>query len=266
MLHYFLDIDHTILTDQGDLLPPVQTALQAHQAQITLCSGRHPDQMRHLITQLQLTAPQVALNGSLILDPQGQPLVQHPIPRPLVQRVQQLVQHQFGTLNFTWMDADRWRVTRRDATTAYDEAAGLPAQVGAEVEPTDQPLMLLIIVQDPHQFAALAAAIRRVAPQLTIAAAGDGYLTITAPGVDKGQAVLTVAKLMGQAPATLVAVGDDQNDLGMLQVVGHPGAVANAQPAVRAAAEFILPANTVGGIADLFTAVRNSGGNVSPLS
>lgn len=50
----------------------------------------------------------------------------------------------------------------------------------------------------------------------------------------------------------MVAVGDDQNDLPLLTAVGRPGAVANAQPVVLAAASFTVPANTQGGVAAVF--------------
>ncbi|WP_338124858.1 HAD family hydrolase [Limosilactobacillus ingluviei] len=44
-------------------------------------------------------------------------------------------------------------------------------------------------------------------------------------------------------------MGDDLNDLPLLKAVGHPLAVANAQPAVRACAGQILASNQADGVA-----------------
>ena len=45
-----------------------------------------------------------------------------------------------------------------------------------------------------------------------------------------------------------MAFGDQMNDEGMLRACGHPRAVANALPAIRALAEKIVPSNVEGGV------------------
>lgn len=44
-------------------------------------------------------------------------------------------------------------------------------------------LMLLMIVSDPGMFQTLGQLLKSAFPKLTISPAGDGYLTITAPGL-----------------------------------------------------------------------------------
>jgi len=46
-----------------------------------------------------------------------------------------------------------------------------------------------------------------------------------------------------------VAIGDQDNDLTMFEVAGLAVAMANAPPAVRAAADVIAPSNDEGGVA-----------------
>lgn len=266
---YLFDLDHTLMDEDGHLPPAVQKALQAHRGVVTLCSGRHSGQLRAVVEQVGLTAPQAAMNGALLFTQVGsrqEVLVDHPLDLASARAVRELVAARFSALNFTWMDRIAWHVTRRDAAVRFDEDfADQAALVGASLPTGSRPLMILMIIADPATFAAVGQLVRGKFPELTVAAAGDGYLTVTAPGVDKGRAVRDLARLTGMAPEAMVAVGDDENDLPMLAAVGHPGAVANAQPAVLAAASFVLPANTAGGVATLFSEPNNSGANVSPL-
>lgn len=79
----------------------------------------------------------------------------------------------------------------------------------------------------------------------TIAPALDGLLTCTwsfngpfgllemsAPGVTKAQTLALLCEQLGADPAAAVAFGDMPNDLAMLQLVGHPYAMADAHPSL----------------------------------
>ena len=85
-------------------------------------------------------------------------------------------------------------------------------------------------------------------PSLTLANSGDGYLVITAPGVNKAQAIQYLLD-QGISRREIVAVGDDLNDLPMLKAAGMPLVVANAKPALKAIAKAVLPDNENDGIA-----------------
>ena len=51
------------------------------------------------------------------------------------------------------------------------------------------------------------------------------------------------------APEDALAVGDAENDLSMLRIVGIGAAPANAQPAALAAADVVVPSNSDDGVA-----------------
>jgi Cof subfamily protein (haloacid dehalogenase superfamily) len=72
------------------------------------------------------------------------------------------------------------------------------------------------------------------------------WLEITAPGADKGTAVLRLKELTGAD--RLVVFGDNGNDLPMFAVADESYAVANAIPAVINAATAVIPANDEDGV------------------
>ncbi|HTV06576.1 MAG TPA: HAD-IIB family hydrolase [Acidobacteriaceae bacterium] len=55
-------------------------------------------------------------------------------------------------------------------------------------------------------------------------------LDILPPGCSKGVAMQSLAQLRGIAPAEIMAIGDNFNDLEMLEFVGQPVVMANAAP------------------------------------
>jgi len=71
---------------------------------------------------------------------------------------------------------------------------------------------------------------------------------VTSPEVDKGVALRAAADRLGVPVERFVAVGDSENDAGMLRAAGESYAVANADEAAMAAADVV----TEGSFADGF--------------
>jgi hydroxymethylpyrimidine pyrophosphatase-like HAD family hydrolase len=78
---------------------------------------------------------------------------------------------------------------------------------------------------------------------------GYGLIELSAPGVTKGTGLARLAGELGVAPADVLALGDMPNDLPMLHWAGHGVAMANAHPAVLAAADEITAGNSEDGLA-----------------
>ncbi|MBQ9349143.1 MAG: HAD hydrolase family protein, partial [Oscillibacter sp.] len=77
-----------------------------------------------------------------------------------------------------------------------------------------------------------------------------------AAGVDKGNAVGEVCRILGLPIASAIAAGDEANDITMLRAAGTGFAMANAQPAVKEAADVVLDRdNNHGGVAEMIARV-----------
>jgi Cof subfamily protein (haloacid dehalogenase superfamily) len=81
--------------------------------------------------------------------------------------------------------------------------------------------------------------------------ASSGLIECSAPGVTKASGLATVAARLGVDPVDVVAFGDMPNDLDMLAWAGHGVAVANAHPAVLAAADEVVGSNLDDGVASV---------------
>ncbi len=86
----------------------------------------------------------------------------------------------------------------------------------------------------------------------------DGLAEIAARGVTKASTLARWAASQRIRPHDVWAIGDAPNDLPMLAWAGTAFAVANAHPALLAAADRVLPSNAEDGVATLLEEVVQS--------
>ena len=89
------------------------------------------------------------------------------------------------------------------------------------------------------------------------------YLELTRKGSNKGGAVARVAQLLGVAPKHIYCVGDNQNDIPMLELSAIPFAPANCAQEVRDWGARILchcDDGVIGDIVDILDALYTGGG------
>lgn len=76
---------------------------------------------------------------------------------------------------------------------------------------------------------------------------GDN-MELNAPGVHKGRALAAMAKKLGLGPGQVMAFGDADNDVEMLEYAHWSFAMGNAAPAAKAAARFQTGSNYAAGV------------------
>ena len=251
MKYLISDLDHTLLNEAGQLSAVTRQVIRQQPAwQVMLASARLPAQMVSLIDALDLTGPQVGLNGAIVFEVNGgqvRTLTTTPLAVPVAQELFDLVHTQWG-LPIQWLTASTFFATELTPQVQLEiDYTGVTVTYATQLPPGPV-LAFLLILPDRRTFNRIQAQLAARWPDLTLADSGDGYLMITAPGVDKSQAARYLLA-QGVAQADLYGVGDDLNDLPLLKAVGHPLAVANAQPAVRDCAGQILASNQADGVA-----------------
>jgi hypothetical protein len=87
------------------------------------------------------------------------------------------------------------------------------------------------------------------------------FVGLTREGVTKGSAMRSIAAEYGVSLADVMYVGDSGNDLSALQIVGHPVAMGNADPAVITAAKHTVDHVDRGGLAQALEMAINLSGN-----
>lgn len=84
---------------------------------------------------------------------------------------------------------------------------------------------------------------------LTLTSSHPYDFEVLGQGVDKGRSLSVLAALYGISLEECAAVGDSDNDIGVLKVVGTPIAMGNSSQAVKEAAVRVAPSNREEGAA-----------------
>jgi Cof subfamily protein (haloacid dehalogenase superfamily) len=90
---------------------------------------------------------------------------------------------------------------------------------------------------------------RIFAGKLYVTQSSFDILEFLHPEVSKDNALKTIATDLGIAPAEIVAIGDNHNDIDMIRYAGLGVAMGNAHEEVKAAADYVTLSNSEEGVA-----------------
>jgi len=85
----------------------------------------------------------------------------------------------------------------------------------------------------------------------------SNLLDIMAAGVTKGNALKDLAKILNIKREEIIAIGDNHNDISMLEYAGYAIAVGNAEEAVKGIADLVTATNDEDGVAKALRQVLN---------
>ncbi len=90
-------------------------------------------------------------------------------------------------------------------------------------------------------------------PDMTVTSAYTYNLEVNVPDATKGIGLIKLGEILGIPREQIIAFGDGENDISMLQSAGIGYAMENAPDSVKALADRIAPPNTEDGVAQVLT-------------
>jgi hypothetical protein len=261
-----LDLDGTILNlyrhgPVSDVVATTIAAVQAAGIPVTIATGRTLDYVREHIAQLGMITPVVTAQGAVIGDPvTGNILLETPIPLPLARQVAAWIDAQPYITALYFNDASGhihiYQNREGDDTEFLDHVFGFPRTIEAPFAPILAPdgarsPLKFIVVEDIERYGVnlVDELTTRFSPALTITRGHPLLVEGTAQGIDKGMGVLHLCELLNIDPQRVLAMGDSDNDIPMLKVVGFGVAMGNATPGVIATANYTAPSVDEDGVA-----------------
>jgi Cof subfamily protein (haloacid dehalogenase superfamily) len=267
------DLDGTLLNSDELISPRTLTAIQqvlARGIHFVLVTGRPPRWLPSVLDQIGEHLTCICANGAIAIDPATHEILfQDGISGVDALHAAEVLREVVPEVGFAIERApsptDLWNHTASFAHD-HDYHPRWPTMDGTPVaalhELIDDRLVLKLLARSELRLGqervdeivetARAALGQRV--EVTHSERDRLLLEISAPGVDKGSALSRLASAWGVPAQRVAAAGDMMNDLPMLQWSGHPYAVANAHPQLRALAR-PLPSNDDEGLAVLLEGV-----------
>ncbi|MCC5636655.1 Cof-type HAD-IIB family hydrolase [Nostoc sp. CHAB 5844] len=249
-----LDIDGTISGKSNTLSIPVKQAIAAAQARgihVAIATGRMYRSALRFHQEIGSNLPLAAYQGAWIQDPANQTIHRHlPVAREMAyQLLDYFEQPQWRALlsiHFYINDQLYIRELTRE-TKIYAQRSGItPIAVGdlRHVLNEYEPTKILALCDDTDAIDQLLGNLRRqyTPAELYLTTSVATFFEATNPSVNKGVAVRYFAEeLLGLQRDNVMAIGDNFNDVEMLEYAGIGVAMGNAPKAVQAIAQWIAP-------------------------
>lgn len=226
------DLDGTLLDHQHAVDTYTIETLQQLHAQgvhLVIATGRHYLDVVGIRSTTGVRAHLITSNGARIHDPDNQLIYSRNI-NP--ERVRELSSPRFTEdcqLHF-YTDTSWLANQSADHLLAMHHASGFHYKISDLTRHNGEGVAKVLYTgPNAHLLAVEASLHAQFGASLTITFSAHDCLEVMAPGVTKGSALTFVLARMGLSAEHCLAFGDGQNDIEMLETVGHPCIMANAQ-------------------------------------
>jgi Cof subfamily protein (haloacid dehalogenase superfamily) len=260
-----IDLDGTLLRSDHTVSSRARNALATARAagiEIVLATARSPRSARLIAADAGLTGTAICANGAIVYDLDTDRILEHtPLPASTAHRLVVGLRARVPGVAFGWEHELRF-----GSEPAYEQlrSEGWWPRPDDAYPPCDPlswtgPMTKLLARCPDADLEELLAVSRTLAgDDASATLAGDAFVELAAAGVGKEHAVAAIAAGRGIDRARVVAFGDHLTDAAMVAWAGHGVAVANAHPAVLAAADEVTASNDEDGVAIVLERITQS--------
>ncbi|HEY1316277.1 MAG TPA: HAD family hydrolase [Gaiella sp.] len=260
MRAFACDLDGTLIGRDAALRPRTRAAISRAQAagvRVLVATGRMFRSVEPYLADAGIREPVVCYQGAAVVDPMTREFLLHePIELDTAREAIATLTERGFSPN-VYVDDQLYVAHETEYSRAYSQFQHLPVtEVGDLLEWLKRPPTKLVQVADPPVLAEL---------RPVLEAQFDGRMFITTslpymlelgnPAVTKGSGIAFVAKLLGLELDHVVAFGDGENDVELLDVAGFGVAVETGHPRLLAIADTTCAGPEGEGVAAVIDAV-----------
>ena len=256
-----LDIDGTIAGKSNKISNRVIEAVKAAQAkgiQVAIATGRMYCSAMRFHAQIGSNLPLIAYQGAWIQDPVSQKLHQHlSVPKEITLKLldyfEQPELRQLLSVHF-YINDQLYVRELTEETQIYGQRSGITQIPVGDLRSSlsNEPTKILALCEDTKVIDQLLDNLRlQYTPaELYLTKSVATFFEATNPLVNKGAAVRYIAEeLLGLQRTNVMTVGDNFNDVEMLEYAGIGVAMGNAPDRVQSIAQWVAPTVEQDGVA-----------------
>ena len=250
-----VDLDGTLLNSRHQLTErTVETLRRAidQGVKVVIATGKTLLSAAEAYRRLELDTPGVFLQGLVIYNADGSIRHQQTLPADVVRDLAAYARAH-GVSLVAYSGVDIFTEQRTEQTDKLLKFHAPTPQVVASLDArqAERPMNKLIIIEEPARTAAVRAELSGpYAGRATFVQALADMLEILPAGASKGAGLRWLLNDLGIAPEHVLALGDGENDVEMLQMAGIGVAVGNGAPQAKAAADYVVASNDEDGVAE----------------
>lgn len=254
-----IDMDGTLLNPQHDVTPAVKKALTAaikKGVHVVLATGRPLIGIQRYLEELDLKHEGfycISNNGALVHNAKDGSIFAETTLSFDDLAYFEAMSRQLGVGFHALSHSDLYSINPDISPYSVHESSvtGIPLRYRS-LEQLDRSLTFpkVMMIDQPERLDAAIAKIPAEARQrYTIMKSSPYYLEILDKTVNKGTGVQKLAEKLGIARENIMTLGDQENDIAMLEYAGLGVAMGNALDSVKAVSQFVTKPNTEDGVA-----------------
>lgn len=253
-----IDLDGTLLNTNHEMSEANEKALKAAMeagVKVVIATGKTYASATHLIKKLNLTTNGIYVQGTITYHSNGTVHTEHTVPTHLARQVITFAadrDYELGVYSGNRIFIRKMTRRMKELTTNFQEPA--PEVVGPLQNILDNTPVNKIIAFAPHDARKIASLRWHLSTQIgtharLLSAGMSDEIEVLPYNVSKGTALKVLLKEMGIAASNVMALGDGENDVEMLEMVGLGVAMGNASAHVKSVADTVTATNDEAGVA-----------------
>jgi Cof subfamily protein (haloacid dehalogenase superfamily) len=245
-----LDLDGTALNSKNIIPRNLQTMLKRlkyeNASRIVLASGRSISSMRIMAGQLGIKAPVITLNGGAIIDPVSDEIYyeKNLSEKIYLESLTILKELHIDIVVFTAFGVYAEKASK--ITDILEEYSDNKIEWVKNLGTIESPVKILYIPEYERTNAEVKN--HTLSLKIDIIESGFNFTEIVPKGVNKGTALKLVSEMFEISHKDIIAFGDNENDIEMLQLAGNGIAMGNAPDHVKSKADMITGTNDEDGV------------------
>ncbi|SUP37114.1 Cof-type HAD-IIB family hydrolase [Veillonella criceti] len=250
-----IDLDDTLVRDDNTISEYTRKILQQAQdkgIQIVIATGRMYQTARPVGLALGLgDLPMILFSGGLVQRIEsGEKLWEQTIPVPIAKEILALARDNDWYVQSYETDALLVH-HETEQSRFYEKTVGAKAvYIGDDLYTNVTGPNKLLFLEEPAKLEVISKLLQeKYGDVLEIVRSKVNFLEINCGHCTKGSTLANMVTDLGLRASEVVAFGNSQNDISMLEYAGTAVAVANAEDNVKAIAQIVCPSNEDDGVA-----------------
>lgn len=250
-----IDLDGTVvsedLTIRSAVLEAIHTVVRQTDTRVVVATGRmHPSALTY-VKQLQTQEPVVSYQGGMVTaQTAGEPQLYHqPIDLDVARQALDWLQSK-GINTNVYVDNQLFTNHTNDKASAYAKMAGVePIIIDNIADALTGPPTKMMAIEDECIDAVQQAIREQFGHAISCIQSRHDFCELISVGASKWNAVKFLADGWGITPDEVMACGDQENDLSMIEGAGLGIAMGNAPEWIQSRANRVAPPVTEDGLA-----------------
>lgn len=248
-----VDLDDTLLTSGRIINARAKQSIfkAAEKGVITvLCTGRTRQGAQRFYDELGLSSLFIVSGGAEVLDESGKALLKRYVDPDTAKRLLAFAYDNEVFAN-VYIDGKIVYRERNSFTDSYEKRYGFPGIAMPDIMDRHIVTPKVLFLVDGDRILHIQEKARNEFPTMSVVRSHENFLEFCDAQVSKGSALEFAARHYGIDRNEIIAFGDNEIDIPMIEFAGLGVAVANADPLVKRSADLICASNDEGGIADI---------------